>query len=121
MSPLGWQVSRADTNLARAAGRFKDPRSRMDKKGYAHLEGEDKTELRRKLFVRSMGYCEIVVDSKGRRCGRFAGWENGQMHHIPGGYEKIDDLAHVWWACKPCHKSAHVAVRWTKRVKNANT
>jgi curved DNA-binding protein CbpA len=62
---------------------FKDPRSRvLWRSGRTILKGEDKTDLRRRVFQRAGGRCED--ERHGKRCNRFASWQgigHGELSH----------------------------------------
>lgn len=126
MSPLGWKYSESLTKEARANGTFKDKTSKMDVEGRPRKLGKrDMEALRRKVFQRSVGFCETVISrtenkksggSLTVRCGRPIIWEKGhfnsmELHHVPAGYNRIHDEAHTFAICKPCHRAAHVQVR----------
>lgn len=86
---------------------FLDPRSYVvTHSGRIVLRGADKTDLRRTLYRRSGGRCEIRW--KGKRCNRFAPWDglgHGEMVHIVasahGGSDSADNCQ---WGCPDCHK-----------------
>ena len=64
--------------------KFKDPRSRtLWRTGRVVLKGQDKTDLRRQVYRRANGRCEVLKN--GKRCGKFAawsGWHHGELSHI---------------------------------------
>ena len=88
--------------------RFKDPRSRqLWRTGRVILKGQDMTDLRRQVYRRSGGHCE--VEKHGKRCNRFAPWDgyrHGELahrvHHSHGG---TDTPENTCWACYDCHRA----------------
>jgi 5-methylcytosine-specific restriction endonuclease McrA len=70
------------------------------------LKGKAMTELRREVYYKAMGLCEL---RESKDCLGWAGWFTGHMHHIKhrslGGK---DELSNLLWACPPCHAEEHV-------------
>ena len=66
------------------APHFKDPRSRtLWRTGRVVLKGQDKTDLRRQVYRRAGGRCEI--EWNGKRCNRYAPWagiKHGELVHV---------------------------------------
>lgn len=85
---------------------FLDPRSYVETRtGRVVLFGADKTKLRRDVYARAQGKCEIEWD--GKRCGKFAAWDGigkGELVHIRGAaFKRNDTLEHTQWGCRECH------------------
>ena len=87
---------------------FKDPRSRiLWRSGRVILKGADMTDLRRKVYRRANGRCE--VKRNGKRCGQFAPWDgfkHGELAHLVGrGRTGSDTEANTVWSCRECHRN----------------
>jgi hypothetical protein len=97
---------------------FLDPRSHVvTKSGQIILRGVDKTDLRRKVYRRSGGHCEI--EWNGKRCNTFAKWdgfEHGELvHRIAVGRGGSDSAENCEWGCHACHRRRdHKGVQWSR-------
>lgn len=94
---------------------FKDRRSYITIQGKRFLFGIDKSALRMRCYERAQGAC--------CKCGRFTGWEHGEMdHEIPLGQGGDDSDSNVRWMCgrfmqPPCHVMLHGRYpRWTPKA-----
>lgn len=74
-------------------------------KTVVRLTGEAKKELRRQVFARSGGVCEVV---KSPECEKWADWHRGELYHITSRGACGDDTPeNNLWSCKPCHQWHH--------------
>ena len=93
---------------------FKDHRSRkLWRSGRVILKGQDKTDLRRRVFNDAGGRCEIEwpdLNHPGqfKRCNKFAPWDglgHGELVHIvSSAHGGSDDEENCQWGCPECHK-----------------
>ena len=107
---------RIDVEATQAFG-FKDKRSYI-RKGKIFRFGEDMTELRKQVFERSRGFCEMPINGVlSGRCQRNISWETGEMHHRPTLAQGGDDTPEgVLMICRRCHVAAHGrTTRWQKK------
>lgn len=98
------------------ASKFLDKRSFVGQRlhpGTTHsclyVRGKDVAPIRRAIFQRDKGKCQI--------CGAWYGEAWGEMHHLVGGLGLVrcfcpENLA---WSCPRCHRSKHVRPMWTPR------
>ena len=95
---------------------FKDPRSRvLWRTGRVIRRGQDMTELRREVYARAGGHCEVT--RRGRRCNRFAPWDglkHGELSHHAHGANRNDIPEAVVWSCRECHKLRHPGPQFSK-------
>jgi hypothetical protein len=78
--------------------------------------------LRRKVYKRSGGNCE--VKKNGKRCGKYAPWDgyrHGELSHIlarkRGG---SDTEANTEWSCWDCHRTVrHPGPQWSSVRRRA--
>lgn len=89
--------------------KFKDPRSReLWRSGRVILKGQDMTDLRRAVYARAQGRCE-VKRTNGKRCNTFApfdGFGHGELAHLIGrGRTGSDTLENTCWSCRECHRT----------------
>lgn len=93
---------------------FKDPRSKvLWRTGRVILKGQDKTDLRRNVYCRAGGRCEIEwpdANGKAKRCNKFAPWSgigHGELVHIvASAHGGSDSLENCQWGCggkNGCH------------------
>ena len=85
---------------------FLDDRSYIETRtGRVVLFGQDKTKLRREIYARAGGRCEILRE--GKRCGKFAPWDgigHGELVHIRNkAFKRNDTLEFTEWGCRACH------------------
>lgn len=99
---------------ATAAAGFIDPRSyvkRMkDGESATFLFGLDMTALRRRVFERSRGFCEMPLRgyTAGIRCDRNISWDTFELDHNPSLAQGGDDTEEGTRAiCKRCHIARH--------------
>ena len=89
--------------------RFKDPRSYVQwRSGRTILRGQDKTDLRRRVYNRAGGRCE--EEPNGKRCNKFAPWDgigHGELSHEDHGANRDDTEAGTKWSCRECHARRH--------------
>lgn len=102
-----------DSEATAVAG-FTDPRSyvKRAKDGEMHYYrfGEDMTILRRRVFERSRGFCEMPIRgfSNGIRCNRNISWETFELDHNPSLAQGGDDTEEGTRAiCRRCHVARH--------------
>lgn len=73
--------------------------------------------LRRKVYARSEGRCENVVD--GKRCGVWVAWagpNKGELHHTTSrGHGGSDDEINCKFFCRPCHRGEHPGPQWSSQ------
>lgn len=101
---------------------FLDPRSYVETRtGRVVLYGQDKTNLRRDVYVRCGGYCE-AVNKRGKQCGKYAPWDgpgHGELAHVPHkGRGGSDTLEGVFWKCRACHKLDHPGLQWSSSAND---
>jgi hypothetical protein len=108
---------------ATATAGFLDPLSycKRSKDGemQTFLFGRDMAELRRRVFERSRGYCEVPIHGiQNGRCQRCITWETMELHHSPTRAQGGDDSEESTMAsCKRCHIAVHNRqTRWTKKA-----
>ena len=98
---------------ATALAGFTDHRSYIkrnkDGDSQTFLFGDDLTQLRRRAFDRSRGFCEMPLRGfTGQRCNRNISWETGELHHRPSLSQGGDDsLEGVLFICRRCHVATH--------------
>jgi hypothetical protein len=67
-------------------------------------------ELRRRIFKRAEGKCE-VIKANGKRCNAYAKWDGigkGDLSHIKHGAKGPGDVdSNVLWSCRECHSKRH--------------
>ena len=85
---------------------FKDPRSRvLWRTGRVILKGQDKTDLRRAVYNRAGGRCEI--ERNGKRCNWFAPWDgpgHGELvHRIASSHGGSDSRSQLSVGMPDCH------------------
>lgn len=106
----------------RARARPKPPSVLHPNKGI-RLRGQDMTELRQKVFVRSGGYCErmrtlqLGGEDVLRRCCRPIQWHTFELSHYPtsrahGGHDTPENTE-AW--CIPCHREHTGLPQWTRK------
>jgi hypothetical protein len=117
--PLGAKLWRSGTDKAHKAKELLDRRSYIDMKGHYHLRGVDVEPFRRKIFERSGGRCENLIDKTWdeivcdmdadplKRCRALITWNGFEMHHEPSGYERYDSMESCFAICRECHRAAH--------------
>lgn len=72
--------------------------------GKVRLKGEALEALRRQIFVEAVGKCQ--------KCGVFAGWYFGHMHHkVHRSLGGSDSLENCIWLCPKCHGGEHAGSR----------
>jgi hypothetical protein len=83
-------------------------------------------ELRRRVFQRSGGFCE-VIKANGKKCGTYARWDGigkGDLSHIKHGAKGPGDVdSNVLWSCRPCHSARHPGPQFAaqrRRSENAS-
>ena len=100
---------------------FRDPRSRvLWKTGRVILRGADMTELRRKVYQRAGGRCEVM--RRGKRCNRFAAWDgfgHGELSHDKHGASRNDTPETVLWSCRECHENRHPGPQFSAQRRRA--
>lgn len=69
------------------------------------LYGDAKSDLRRRVWCRSKGYCEVRLEN----CEDRIFWDTFEMAHRKHGARKSDELSEVDAACKTCHRDSHNA------------
>lgn len=103
--PRGTKIDREATKGCH----FLDPRSFLSIDGHHYLKGDDIRERRTDVYERDKGICQ--------KCGSFADWNRGHMHHLQGGLVgRCDDLTNLQWLCPPCHHKEHVQVKFSKKI-----
>jgi HNH endonuclease len=102
-----------DREATTAAG-FADKRSYIkrsrDGGNRTFLFGDDMTQLRRRVFERSRGYCEMPVNgfTSAVRCQRNIDWETMELDHNPSLAQGGDDTEESTRAiCRRCHVARH--------------
>jgi hypothetical protein len=115
-----------DEEATKAAG-FLDPRSYIkrsrDGGNRTFLFGDDMTQLRRRVFERSRGYCEMPVNgfTSAVRCQRNIDWETFELDHNPSLAQGGDDTEEGTRAlCRRCHTMRHNRITKFRRA-NAET
>jgi len=121
-------MKRRDEELTAAmyeAGVFEDKKKRSYVATWLHpgtahrciyLFGIDKTRLRQETIQRANGFCE------GCDVKHWVG-EEGEDDHIQGGLgrQRCDCSENHQLVCQEFHRRKHVAVRWTRREREAVT
>lgn len=100
---------------ATAAAEFLDrrsyiKRSRKTGESLTFLFGEDMTALRKRVFERSRGYCEMPIAgyAGGLRCQRNITWETAELDHNPSLAQGGDDTEEgTRIICRRCHLARH--------------
>jgi hypothetical protein len=113
---------------ATALAKFKDPRSYCKRNRIGDTLtfrfGEDMADLRRKVFMRSRGFCEMPMNGyqTGIRCQRNIGWETFELDHNPSLAQGGDDSEEGTRAiCRRCHIAKHNrSVRSDRADRRAN-
>ena len=111
----GARKDTAVTKLLYANGLLLDKRSFVSlnaNEPHLYLKGADMSAQRERVIKRDDGKC--------RKCGHNVASDYGEVHHvIHKGQLGYDDLCNLEWRCGrwfgDCHKSEHVAPRWTPR------
>ena len=99
---------------ATALAGFVDPRSYVKRAKDGEMQsyrfGDDMTILRRRVFERSRGYCEMPISgyTNGIRCQRNIDWETMELDHNPSLAQGGDDSEEGTRAiCRRCHVARH--------------
>jgi hypothetical protein len=113
---LGNHKDRERTKAARESGEFEDPRSYYSIAGHVYLRGNDRSERRMLVWIRSNGKCALCFEKLTLR--------DCDMDHIKGGtkHARCDCLrtiladgtehtnvraVHGMFSVKPCHRVKH--------------
>jgi 5-methylcytosine-specific restriction endonuclease McrA len=122
--PRGHKRDLAATREAR----FLDPRSFISRDGALFLYGDDWGPHREKLFERTKGQCEQIIQNNGCagpiRCARLIRLDTMESHHvIERGKRGSDDLENLLGICHGCHQRAHSwrKPRWTSPTALSRT
>jgi hypothetical protein len=111
--PLGWKRDERATKEHRRLKLLVSRLSAIDSKGRFHLKGLDMSAFRELVFERADGRCEMrgckccPLES---RCMTPITLETGELHHVPGGYERHESRDSCFAICGACHRAAHVQV-----------
>lgn len=101
---------------------FKDGRVRL----------ANKTELRRKAFARSGGFCEEIIrcplpecNEDGKcwhtfYCHKPITWHTMELSHLKHGPRRDDTLEGVIASCRECHARRHNPKPCPKKVRDGN-
>lgn len=97
-----WNPKPREPHYTAAEHNFKDSRSKaLWRSNRIVLFGQDKTDLRRAVYQRAGGKCEI--EWNGRRCNRYAPWSgigHGELVHIvASAHGGSDSLENCQWGC----------------------
>ena len=113
------QELKADRELTKAM-KFQDPRSFIGKRIHpetnhqcVYLKGRDVGPARLAIYERDKELCKF--------CGRFADWDDGEMHHVVGGLglQRCSCPENLVWSCGPCHQKEHGRFWRTARIAAA--
>ena len=115
------RIDREATAAAYADGRFKDKKKRsyIRPDGRVYRFGVDVEPLRREVFQRSNGFCEMPLRGVlNGLCNRNIFWETFELHHEPPKSRGGDDSPEGTRAsCRRCHVQRHGRVlRFGERV-----
>jgi len=74
------------------------------------LKGKDVEVMRRLVFQREQGHCQV--------CRAYYGWNYGEMDHIVGGRgpQRCWCAENLRWLCPEHHRARHVLVRWKENA-----
>ncbi len=88
--------------------------AKPERTGRVVLYGRDKTQLRKEVYARARGRCEVVT--RGKRCGKAAAWRGrgkGDLYHIVHrSHGGSDSKSNTCWSCKACHNLRHPGPQW---------
>jgi 5-methylcytosine-specific restriction endonuclease McrA len=92
-----------------AAQKFADPRSWCHRDGREFLFGQDMSNRRHEVWLRSKGFCEMPIRGVlGGYCNCNISWETFELHHrtsrANGGDEAMENLVA---SCRRCHVHHH--------------
>lgn len=98
------------------------PKSRtVWRSGRVILKGAEMTQLRRDVFERAEGRCEVATHWG--RCNTYAawdGWQHGELsHRIDKAHGGSDSIENCLWSCAPCHRRRHPGPQFAFQRRSA--